>query len=46
MRPRCTRTEANHLMEAVTVADNDRDPRVAARQPAADAAGRVPLTLA
>ena len=46
MRTRRSRTASNHLMEAVTVADSGRYSGTAARQPAADAAGRVPLTLA
>ena len=48
--PPCARAAAaphpNHLTEAVTAADNERHPGAAASQPAADAAGRVPLTLA
>lgn len=32
----------NHLMEAVTVADNERYPGAAVPQPTASAAGRVP----
>jgi hypothetical protein len=40
MRPRRSRTASNHLMEAVTVADHERYPGAAARQLAADAAGR------
>jgi hypothetical protein len=46
MRPRRSRTASSHLTEAVTVADHERYPGAAASQPAADAAGSVPLTLA
>jgi hypothetical protein len=42
MRPRRSRAPSFHLMDAVTVADNERYPGAAAWQPAADAAGRVP----
>jgi len=46
MRPRRSRTASNLPMEAVTAADNEGHPGAAARQSAACAAGRVPLTLA
>jgi hypothetical protein len=46
MRSRRSVTTASHLMEAVTLADDKRHPGTAARQPPADAAGKVPLTLA
>jgi hypothetical protein len=44
MRPRSP-TAANRLMGAVAPPGNQRYPGAVARQPAADAAGRVPLTL-
>ena len=46
MSPRRSRIAANHLVGAATVADNERYPSAAVRQPTASAAGRVPLTLA
>ena len=46
MRPRRGHTASNHLMEAVTVAGDERYPDAAARLTAADAADMVPLTLA
>ena len=46
MSPRRSRIAANHLMEAVTVADDERYPSAAVPQPTVSAAGRVPLTLA
>jgi hypothetical protein len=46
MRPRRGLGAANHQMESVTLAGNERSVRAASRQPAADPAVRVPLTLA
>jgi hypothetical protein len=47
MRPHHSRTASNLLIQAVTMADNQPClGGAAARRPTADAAGRVPLTLA
>jgi hypothetical protein len=42
LSPRRSRIAANHLMAAVTVADHERHPGAAVRQPTTSAAGRVP----